>query len=363
MIAFLEDSPWILPALGVLVGVVLGAVARWSNFCTLSSLERYWFADDAKGVRTWALAIAISILCTQALAFAGVIDLQDSFYLKPNISVISTLLGGAIFGLGMALVGTCGFGALIRLGSGSLGSLVVTLVIGIVALATQRGFLNPLRETLYLKTQFSVSDTTSSIATLLPKAITDLAEAETIQFGMACIVVAVLLAYCLSSKPFRRNKKYPIAGFTIGLMITLGWLITTQLRKIMFHEVQVESASFVLPPGELMNVITSNSVADYGVGLVIGVVLGAAMVAKFTDSVHWEACDDPRELRRHLSGAVLMGIGGVMASGCTIGQGVSAASTLSITAPIALLGVAIGARVGLVYLLEGSVLPQRFRRE
>jgi uncharacterized protein len=93
---------------------------------------------------------------------------------------------------------------------------------------------------------------------------------------------------------------------------------------------------------------------DYGVGLVVGVGLGAALVAWRKKDVRWEACDDARELGRHIVGAFLMGVGGVFAMGCTIGQGVSAASLLAVSAPVAMLSVAIGARLGLAYLLEGS---------
>lgn len=76
--------------------------------------------------------------------------------------------------------------------------------------------------------------------------------------------------------------------------------------------------------------------------------------------VHWEACDDPREFTRHLGDALLMGVGGVMAAGCTIGQGISAFSLLALSAPVALLGIVLGAKPGLTFLFEG--LPGVFQR-
>jgi hypothetical protein len=110
-----------------------------------------------------------------------------------------------------------------------------------------------------------------------------------------------------------------------------------------------------LPPGDLLlNIISPTSrVPDYGMGLALGVVAGAAIVARLGDDMHWEACDDARELSRHLLGAFLMGTGGVLAAGCTIGQGVSAVSVMAVSAPIVFASICLGARFGLVWLLEG----------
>ena len=66
---------------------------------------------------------------------------MDSFYLSPSFGWTGAIAGGLAFGFGMALVGTCGFGALVRLGGGSLRSLVVILVLGLSALAAQRGLI------------------------------------------------------------------------------------------------------------------------------------------------------------------------------------------------------------------------------
>ena len=93
-----------------------------------------------------------------------------------------------------------------------------------------------------------------------------------------------------------------------------------------------------------------------GVGLVLGGVAGSAACAFRQHDVRWEACDDARELGRHLAGGALMGIGGVFAMGCTIGQGVTAVSALAISAPVVLASIFVGARMGLAYLIEGSPL-------
>jgi hypothetical protein len=142
----------------------------------------------------------------------------------------------------------------------------------------------------------------------------------------------------------------------IGCGIGVGWLVTSWGGRRAFEPVQLEAGSFVVPVGDtLLQIITYTGVLpDYGVGLIVGVGLGAALVAWRKHDVRWEACDDARELGRHIAGAVLMGVGGVFAMGCTIGQGVTAVSVLAISAPIVMLSIALGARLGLSYLLEGS---------
>jgi len=124
--------------------------------------------------------------------------------------------------------------------------------------------------------------------------------------------------------------------------------------------IQLEAGSFVLPPGEIIFslIAVTGRIPDYGMGLVVGVVLGASLVAALRGDMRWEACDDARELNRHLLGAFLMGTGGVLAGGCTIGQGVSAASTLALSAPIVFISILIGARIGLRFLVEGSSILQ-----
>jgi uncharacterized membrane protein YedE/YeeE len=97
-------------------------------------------------------------------------------------------------------------------------------------------------------------------------------------------------------------------------------------------------------------------VPDYGVGLVLGVIGGAAACAAWKRDVRWEACDDARELGRHIAGGALMGFGGVFAMGCTIGQGVTGVSALAISAPLVLASIFLGAKLGLAYLIEGSPL-------
>jgi len=349
----MADATWFLPLMGVLVGIVIGAAARNNHFCTMAALERYWYANDSRGLRTWVLAAAAGIISTQAMTLTGLIDLSGSFYLTDRFGLTGAIAGGLAFGFGMALVGTCGFGALVRLGGGSLRSLVVLIALGLSALTAQRGLIAQGRVHLVdnLAIDFSFAGD-QSLGSLASSALGFDARAL-----VALVVVAGLLAWIFSDKSYRRQYGSIATGAVIGCAVAAGWLITHTAAQASFEPVQLEAASFVVPVGDtiIQLIALTGALPDYGVGLVIGIVIGAAMVARNRRDIRWEACDDARELGRHLLGAFLMGTGGVFALGCTIGQGVSAASVLALSAPVVMLSIAVGARLGLAYLLEGSL--------
>ncbi|MBD1544984.1 YeeE/YedE family protein [Roseibium aggregatum] len=344
----------LLPLLGLGAGAVLGFVARWNHFCTLSSLERLWYAGDSSGVRTWALASLTALIATQLLVAADLASLEESFYLNSRFGWTGAIFGGVMFGIGMALVGTCGFGAVVRLGGGSLRAFVVLIVIGLTALATQRGLIGQARvhvvDNLAVDLRFAGDQ---SIGSLLSYVL-----GFDVRRPLVILVGAAGLLWVFSQKSYRRQGPQILTGLLIGLAIAFGWWATSHVAKTAFHPVQIESGSFVVPVGDtIMQFITyTNSLPDYGVGLICGTLVGAVLAALWRRDIRWEACDDARELSRHILGAALMGVGGVIAMGCTVGQGISAFSTMAISAPIVLLSIAFGARLGLAWLFEGSFL-------
>lgn len=346
------DPHWALPMLGAIAGIVLGFTARVNRFCTLSSLERYWYMGDATGLRTWVLAAATAIAATQTLAALGLADIGSSFYLSPNLPWTGAILGGLMFGIGMALVGTCGFGAVIRLGGGSLRALIVLIVLGLSALAAQRGLIAQMRvlivDNLMLDLGRAGDQSLGSVLSILTgldlRPVVPAAVAGTLAFWVFC------------SPSYREKRLQILTGVIIGLVISFGWWATTFLSREAFFPVQIEAGSFVVPVADsLLQLVTYTGTApDYGVGLVAGTLIGAFLGARWKKDMRWEACDDARELSRHLLGAVLMGTGGVFAMGCTIGQGISGASTLAVSVPLVMGSMALGARIGLAWLLEGS---------
>jgi hypothetical protein len=349
---YLLESAWTLPLAGLVIGSVIGFAARRYHFCTMSALERHWYAGDSSGLRAWVLAAAVALLLTQAMAALGWIDLSDSFYLTEPLPIAGTVLGGIMFGIGMALVGTCGFGAIIRLGGGNMRALVVLTGIALAALAAQRGLTGHARLTLLDPLSLDRFGG-QSVGALLSNLI-----GFDVNFPVALLIAGGLFYWIFHDAAFRRNRERLISGIVIGAGISGGWFVTSTLAARLFQPVQIEAGSFVMPLGDaiLQMITVTGALPDYGVGLVGGVLLGATVSAWRSRDMRWEACDDARELSRHLLGAFLMGTGGVFALGCTIGQGVSAVSVMALSAPISMISIAFGARIGLAYLLEGSAI-------
>ena len=355
------ENPLGLPLAGLIVGCVMGYVARRNHFCTMSSLERYWYAGDSTGLRSWVLAAAVALIATQALIAANLIDVSGSFYLTTPLPLVGSIVGGLMFGFGMALVGTCGFGALVRLGGGSLRAFIVLGAMAVSALAASRGVIGHFRQAAIDPFSIDLSSIGGqSIGAIISTLIgLDLN-------GASAIILGLLLSGWVFKNPgFRRDYGKIVAGCVIGLCIAAGWLTTSYYSQILFVPVQLQAGSFVAPFADTMMqiVAVTNELPDYGVGLVVGVLVGAALAAWQADDVRWEACDDARELGRHLLGAFLMGTGGIFALGCTIGQGVSAVSLMAISAPIVMASIAFGARMGLGVIVEGSAFDFLFSRK
>lgn len=347
----------LVAGLAFLGGTALGTTARSVQFCTLGAIADAFLTANHTRLRGWALAIATAIVLTQGLHMNGVIDIYDSIYLVPDFGWLGAILGGLCFGFGMALVGTCGLGTLVRLGGGDLRSLVDFLVLGIVAYMTLRG-LTGLGRVMFIES------TNADLSGLGSQGLVDAiawlfgATPETLRAAVAGAVVVALLAYCFMDRKFRHSRRDVVGGIVIGLIVASGWLITGVFGADDFDPAPLESFTFVAPLGEsLVYLMTfSGSVVNFGVGAVGGVIFGAFLASWGKDELRLEAFDDKREMIRHFVGAALMGFGGVAAMGCTIGQGISGMSTLSLSAPLALGSIFAGAYLGLKYLVEGSFL-------
>ena len=338
---------------GLAGGVLLGLAARVGRFCIMGAVEDAVYGNDLGRVRMLAMAAAVAIAGTFALIAAGALDPGATRYFRAAWSPAGAVIGGLMFGFGMAQVGTCGFGALARVGGGDLRALVMVVVIGIVAYATLAGPLAPLRHLIV------PPDAPVSLGS------DGLAHRAGALLGLPPLVPALtaalaLAGWALMDPRFRRVSGHLGWSVAVGLAIVLAWWGTGWAAKASFAAVPVESFTFVAPLGEtLIYAMTSAGTApDFAVGAVAGVILGAAIGSALKGEARWEACDDARELRRQMGGAALMGVGGVLAFGCTVGQGLSAVSVLAMSAPIVIVAIMLGARAGLFVLVEGGALQR-----
>ncbi len=340
-------------ACGLAAGGVLGVAGRAGRFCTLAMLEDAFFGSDYRRLKSFALAAAVALLATQALAEFGVVDLSRSIYLTSSIGLGGAIIGGLMFGVGMALVGTCGFGTLVRVGGGDLRAIVVFLVLGLSALATMRGVTGMLRVALIEPLSVPLPEGTNQALTSL------LGAGATARAILVASIATGLAFWALADGKLFRSRRLLASGLAVGAAIAFGWFATGWLADDEFDPIRVSSLSFVAPLGDSILYIATFSGArlNFGIGSVAGVVAGSFAAAMLARGFRWEACDDARELKRHMIGALLMGIGGIMSMGCTVGQGLSAFSTLAISAPVTMLAIACGARLGLEFTMTGEWLP------
>jgi uncharacterized membrane protein YedE/YeeE len=327
--------------------VLLGLAARIGRFCTLGAIEDLYYGENPLRLCMWGIAIGVAVVGTFALSAFGFLDLQQTLYLSRNWNPLESIVGGLVFGYGMALAGNCGYGALARAGGGDLRSLLIVLIMGISAYVTLGGPLSGLRIWIFGVPQEATN--TPTFAYTVAQVSGTSIEATGIVLG-SVILIATLLSRSLRSSP-----SHIVWGAVAGLAIVTGWAGTQWVANNGFDATQVVSHTFSAPIGEtILYVMTSsgNSIS-FGTGSVIGVLSGAFIGSLIKGHFRWESCDDPRELRRQILGAVLMGIGAVVAVGCSIGQGLSAFSVLAYGAPLTLLCIMAGAAVGLRQLILG----------
>jgi len=335
-------------------GMLLGLAARIGRYCMMGAVEDAVYGADLGRMRMLAMSAAVAIAGTFTLVSLGILVPDETRYFRTVWSPAGSVAGGLLFGYGMALVGTCGFGALARAGGGDLRSLMLAIVIGIGAylaiagpLTAVRLWLSPVTPTLHGAQQHGLAHIAGqalSVPPILP----------------ALLAAAGLAGWALIDARFRRPGRHLGWSLVVGLAVVLGWFATARLADVSLGEVETESFSFAAPLGQsLIYAMTSTvSRVDFTIGAVGGVIAGAAVGSLAMGEFRWEACDDARELRRQILGATLMGVGGVIAVGCTIGQGLSALSLMSASAPVTILAILAGARAGLYVLVEAAAFSR-----
>ena len=336
--------------IGFAGGILLGLAARIGRFCTLGAIEDALYGQSTNRLRMWGTAIGMAVLLVHLALAQGLISTTNSYPLTVPFTPLLTIFGGLLFGLGMAFSGNCGFGALARLGGGDLRSFVIVLVMGVSAYVTLGGPLSPLR--IWLVQLLSLQPNTASFSALL--------SAST---GMPASYIGLLMGagvfgFSVWNKAFWEEKSNVIWGSLVGLAVASGWIGTHLIAQVSFSGLRPVSHGFTAPVGSaiLYFMTSSGQTLNFGIGSVCGVWAGALTGSLMKGHFRLEACEDPRELQRQITGAVMMGIGGVLAIGCSVGQGISAMALLSINAPLALSSIFIGAYFGLNHLISGRLI-------
>ena len=125
--------------IGLIGGLVLGVAARVGRFCTLGAIEDYLYGNDDRRLRMWGIAIGVAVISVHIAMANGIMEAAATAYLDRVWNPIATIVGGLMFGYGMALSGNCGYGALARLGGGDLRSFVILIIMGLSAYFVMSG--------------------------------------------------------------------------------------------------------------------------------------------------------------------------------------------------------------------------------
>lgn len=337
---------------GLGVGVLFGAVANRTGFCTLGAVSDWVAFGDTRRLRSWALAAAIAIFGAWLLEALGVTDLSLSMYQSRRLDWAGAVAGGVIFGVGMALAGGCTSRNLVRAGSGDLRSIISLVVIALFAEMTLGGALAPLRNWLTSMTAITIAAPAQGLGDVAAATLgSDRGLSRTVA---ALAFGGVLLLWALGSHAFRASPRHVGAGVGIGLAIVAGWAVTgLTYDELSLTLARPQSLTFVRPTSETLTWLermTARGWPGFGVATVTGVLIGSFALAIATRSFRLATFADAADTLRQLSGAALMGFGGIMGLGCSIGQGLTGVSTLAVGSLLATVSIIFGVRLGLKVL-------------
>ncbi|HHJ36131.1 MAG TPA: YeeE/YedE family protein [Gammaproteobacteria bacterium] len=363
----------------LIISIILGAVVNKTNFCTMGAVSDMVNMSDYGRFRAWLLAIAVATIGVSILEYMGMINATDAFppYRGTQLIYIENILGGVLFGIGMTFASGCGNKTLIRIGGGNIKSVFVFIIIAIIAFYMTSPFPDS-DKTLYSVLFYdwvnplAVSlDSNQDVGAIISHAIGN-EDAVTLRLITGLLVASIMLFYVFKAADFRSSKDNILAGLMIGLVILSAWYISSNIGIIAEDEnyslsdyyaewdmlaeddegkpatgraLNPQSFTFVNPIGQTYGYVKDRfdpTLLTFGLVSVFGVILGSLLWSLISRSFRIEWFADLRDLRNHLLGATLMGFGGVLALGCTIGQGITGMSTLALGSILTFISIIFG---------------------
>ena len=352
------ETVHLVSLVGFLGAVIFGAVANKTHFCTMGAISDWINMSSKIRMRAWLLAMGLAMIGNQVMYMMGWYDLSTAIYLTPSLGWLGYVVGGTLFGIGMTLGAGCGQRTLVRVGGGNLKSLMVLLILAISAYATLRGILALVRIDVFDATNIDLAASgfeNQGIPHLLAS-WTGLAE-DTLRIIFTVLVGGGAVFYAFKGKDFRSSFDNILAGVVVGVLCAAAWYVTGVLGADDFDPQPLEGISFISPVGNALNYLMTftGSTIGFAVAVVFGMIAGSFLYAIITGTFRVETFNNKEDMINHLYAGVLMGFGGVLSFGCTIGQGVTGMSTLALGSVLALAGIVFGCALTLkmqYYMLD-----------
>ncbi|MEK7736968.1 MAG: YeeE/YedE family protein [Pseudomonadota bacterium] len=347
----------------LVIAAIVGATASKTNFCTMGAVSDWVNMGDTGRLRAWLLAIAVAMAGTVLLEAGSLTNLNGATfppYRTSNFAWLRYILGGLMFGVGMTLASGCGNKTLVRLGSGNLKSLVVLVIASLCAYAMLWTDFYALAFDSWMA-PLTISLGNSGIKSQALDAnvggVLGMENTATLHTVLGLLMAAGLLIFIFQSGDFRSNRDNILGGTVIGLAVTAGWYLTGGSKGLAWKEwaemadtvpsrVEVQSFTFISPMGDSVRYLmdpANFSLVNFGVMALVGVILGSLIYAVISRSFRIEWFASAGDFVNHAIGAVLMGVGGVLSMGCTIGQGVTGVSTLALGSMLTFIFIVAGA--------------------
>lgn len=326
----------VLAAAGAVVGLLFGAMAQHSRFCLRAATVELSEGKFGPRLSIWLIAFSTAVLVVQGAIVLGQLDVSQARPLAATGSLSGAMIGGAMFGCGMILARGCASRLLVLSATGNLRALITGLVLTLVAQASLRGVLSPLRENLAGMWLLQGGEGRSLLA------LFGLSSASAAIIAAIATVAALVLA-----RQRNVSVSHGAAAAGVGAAVGLGWVLTYAIAQTSFEVVPISSVTFTGPSTDtLMGLVNSTELPlGFGVGLVPGVFVGAASMALFLREAKIERFGKDTPMERYLIGAALLGFGSMLAGGCAVGAGMSGGSIFALTAWTALFFMWLGAMV------------------
>jgi len=358
------------------IAFVMGALVNKTNFCTMGAVSDWVNMGDTGRIRSWLFAIAIAMIGVVVLESQGLVHAGEAFppYRGTQLIWAENLLGGVMFGIGMTLASGCGNKTLVRIGGGNLKSILVFAIIAVIAYFMTHPF--PGTDQTLMSVLFYDWIRPLAISLSTPQDLGSLIggteNAMTTRLWIGLILGAALIVFALMATDFRGRFDNILGWLVIGLGVLGAWYVTSvvtvsvdgdqySLQSYMqewdfladssagkpaeSRPLAPQSYTFINPMGQMLGYATAHfksSFVTFGVMAVLGVVLGSLAWSLVTRNFRLEWFVSWKDFFNHAIGAVLMGFGGVLGLGCTIGQGVTGVSTLAVGSFITFGAIVLG---------------------